>query len=155
MTHYKTSVNRVFTMLLHHVHFLKYIYSYVNFYCSKVKWFWVIKHDIVWNKYLPHPLHKKMRFSIKDFFSKCVQIRRKLDHPPFLRLSTETRLFFLNVSPSIFYRHGEIKRIFHLFLRAFSCHRISQTWECTFKKDFVILCRRYVISFIYKKLFRT
>ena len=30
------------------------------------------------NKQKKHPMHKKLMFSIKDFFSKCDQIRRKL-----------------------------------------------------------------------------
>ena len=29
---------------------------------------------------------------------------------------------------------GEIKSIFHHFNKAFSCQKLSQTWECTFKR---------------------
>ena len=33
---------------------------------------------------------------------------------------------------------GEIKSIFHHILRDFSCQKLSQTWECTFKQNIVL-----------------
>ena len=36
---------------------------------------------------------------------------------------------------------GEIKSIFHLFKSAFSCQKLSQTWECSIK-----ICRMCVVN---------
>ena len=57
-----------------------------------------------------------MIFLIKPFCYKSKKSRQKLKY-----LENE----------KIFWR--EIKRIFYHFLRALSCHKLSQTWECAFK----------------------
>ena len=47
----------------------------------------------------PPTLHKKMKFSIKDFFSKCDQIRRKLRiWPHLLKRSLMENFIFCEVS---------------------------------------------------------
>ena len=58
---------------------------------------------------------KKISIKIKPFFYMTKKSRQKLKY-----LKNEKRFY------------GEIKSIFHHFKRAFSCQKLSQTWEWAF-----------------------
>ena len=67
------------------------------------------------NKLSIYTLHRKMKFSIKDFFSKCDQIRGKLEHfnifPYELKCNiTKNVMRYMNLLLEKYYTHGFTKK---------------------------------------------
>ena len=88
---------------------------------------------------------QKMKFSIRDFFSKCDQIRMKLRiWPHFLKKILDAALHFL-CSVKVMYISGYLIRSIMLNNMTFDIY-LSYVWQLSVHQEFLIMCRRYQLN---------
>ena len=105
-----------------------------------LEYFWKISFPTLWTV----ALHKKMKFSIKDFFSKCHQIHR------FLRIWSHLMKESLMKKLHFFVQRCLLKKRASDFQKYISCLYIFRT--CFFDDSFCWLLKQASIGFLFLQI---